>query len=133
MPSDAAKEKNRCNTLTVMYGRAVQSHNQEPEGEDPYRGDARQGLSPLLGTPITTTIMTSATTGAAPSPAQAHRQIAIFPSMGGKDAHSSSDNPVSTKACNVMQWFRRRSGVKPAIKGLSSVGRQHRHRQGRER
>ena len=120
-PSDVAKEKkNRRNTLTVMvepFSRTIKNRKgKTPTGETPAKAS-------LATTPITTTTTTSTTTAAGPSPAQAHRQTAIFPSMGGKDAHSSSDNPASTiKARNVMQWFRRRSGVKPDVEDMSAVG-----------
>ena len=51
------------------------------------------------------------------------------PRICGKDAHSSSDNPASTfNARNAMQWFRRRSGVKPDRPGPVYHGqRQHQH------
>ena len=42
--------------------------------------------------------------------------------MGGNDVHSLSNSPASTiKVCNVMQWFRR-SGVKPDVEDMSTVG-----------
>ncbi|KAL4078032.1 Pkinase-domain-containing protein [Scleroderma citrinum] len=119
-PSDAAKEKkNRRNTLTVMvepFSRSIKNRKgKTPTGETPAKAS-------LATTPITTTA-SNATTTTGPSPAQAHRQTAIFPSMGGKEGHSSSDNPASTiKARNVMQWFRRRSGAKPDVEDMSTIG-----------
>ncbi|KIM59638.1 hypothetical protein SCLCIDRAFT_27184 [Scleroderma citrinum Foug A] len=88
-PSDVAKEKNnRWYKVTIMiepFSCTMNWKGKTPTGETPAKAS-------LATTPITTTTMTSATMGAALLPAQAHRQTAIFPSMGGKDAHSSSDS-----------------------------------------
>ena len=120
-PSDAAKDKkNRRNTLTVMvepFSRSIKNRKgKTPTGETPAK-------ALLATTPISTpTATTTKAAGSGKSPGQVHRQTAIFPSIGGKDAPSSSDNPASTiKARNVMQWFRRRSGVKPDGEDMSAA------------
>jgi len=110
-PSDVAKEKkDRWNTLTVMvepFSRTIKN---------------RKGKTPMGEMPAKASLATTPTTAVAPSPAQAHHQTAIFP-RGGKDAHSSSDNPASTiKARNDMQWFRWHSGVKPDVEDMTAVG-----------
>ncbi|KAG6335082.1 hypothetical protein ID866_4010 [Astraeus odoratus] len=103
-PSDSANaKKNRRNTLTVMvepFSRSIKNRKgKTPTGETPVK-DNRDAEKQAALSSIA-------------SPSQTHRQTAIFPSMA-KEAHSASDNPASTtKARNVMQWFRRRSNAKP--------------------
>ncbi|KIM59620.1 hypothetical protein SCLCIDRAFT_27173 [Scleroderma citrinum Foug A] len=134
-PSDVAKEKNnRWYKVTIIiepFSRTIKNW----EGKTPTGTPAKASLAT---TPITTTTTTSTMMGAAPLPAQAHRQTAIFPSMGGKDAHSSSDSPaLIIEARNVMQWFRPQAAQwcqarrrRPVCRGQ----RQHQHeRPGKER
>ncbi|KAF8127635.1 Pkinase-domain-containing protein [Boletus edulis] len=100
-PSELAK-KNRRNTLTVMvepFSRSIRSRKgKTPVSETPVKDN--RGLEKQL--PPSSTA----------SPSQTNRAT-VFPSLA-KDGHQSHDMPASTtKARNVMQWFRRRSNVKP--------------------
>lgn len=101
-PTDAAK-KNRRNTLTVMvepFSRSIKSRKgKTPVSETPAK-DNRDDLEKQL--PPSSTA----------SPSQTNRGT-VFPSVA-KDEHQTHDMPASTtKARNVMQWFRKRSNVKP--------------------
>lgn len=101
-PTDSAK-KNRRNTLTVMvepFSRSIKSRKgKTPVGETPSK-DSRDLEKQL---PSSSTA----------SPSQTNRGTAVFPSVA-KDGHQTHEMPASTtKARNVMQWFRRRSNVKP--------------------
>ncbi|KIK93594.1 hypothetical protein PAXRUDRAFT_828808 [Paxillus rubicundulus Ve08.2h10] len=95
-------KKSRRNTLTVMvepFSRSIKSRKgKTPTGETPVK-DNRDSVKQI---PPSSTA----------SPYQTQRQT-VFPSMG-KDGHQTHDMAASsTKARNVMQWFRRRSSVKP--------------------
>lgn len=99
-PTDSAK-KNRRNTLTVMvepFSRSIKSRKgKTPVSETPAKDnrDLEKQLPP----------------SSTASPSQTNR--AVFPSVA-KDGHQTHDMPASTtKARNVMQWFRKRSSVKP--------------------
>lgn len=100
-PTDSAK-KNRRNTLTVMvepFSRTIKSRKgKTPVGETPVKDDNRDPEKQL---PPSST----------DSPSQTNRGT-VFPSVA-KDGHQTHDMPASTtKARNVMQWFRRRSNAK---------------------
>ncbi|KIJ64318.1 hypothetical protein HYDPIDRAFT_28762 [Hydnomerulius pinastri MD-312] len=104
-PSSAtdASKKNRRNTLTVMvepFSRSIKNRKgKTPTGETPVKDnrDVEKQMPP----------------SSTASPSQTHRQTAVFPSMS-KEGHPSNDMAASsTKARNVMHWFRRRSNVKP--------------------
>ncbi|KAF8837890.1 Pkinase-domain-containing protein [Paxillus ammoniavirescens] len=95
-------KKSRRNTLTVMvepFSRSIKSRKgKTPTGETPVK-DNRDSMKQM---PPSSTA----------SPSQTQRQT-VFPSMA-KDGHQTHDMAASTtKARNVMQWFRRRSSVKP--------------------
>lgn len=99
--TDSAK-KNRRNTLTVMVeplSRTIKSRKgKTPIGESPVKDnrDLEKQLPP----------------SSTASPSQIGRGT-VFPSVA-KDGHQTHDMPASTtKARNVMQWFRRKSSVKP--------------------
>lgn len=100
-PTNSAK-KNRRNTLTVMvepFSRTIKSRKgKTPVGETPSKDnrDLEKQLPP----------------SSTDSPSQTNRGT-VFPSVA-KDGHQTHDMPASTtKARNVMQWFRRRSNAKP--------------------
>ena len=100
-PTDSVK-KNRRNTLTVMVepiSRTIKSRKgKTPVGETPVKDNRDLGRQ----------LPPSSTD----SPSQTHRGT-VFPSVA-KDGHQTHDMPASTtKARNVMQWFRRRSNAKP--------------------
>ncbi|KAF9221803.1 Pkinase-domain-containing protein [Gyrodon lividus] len=97
-----ANKKSRRNTLTVMvepFSRSIKSRKgKTPTGETPVKDnrDVEKRMPP----------------SSTASPSQTQRQTA-FPSMT-KVGHQTHDMAASTtKARNVMQWFRRRSSVKP--------------------
>ena len=100
-PTDTAK-KNRRNTLTVMvepFSRTIKSRKgKTPVGETPVKDN--RDLEKQLP----------------PSSTESPSQIAhgtVFPSVV-KDGHQTHEMPASTtKARNVMQWFRRKSSAKP--------------------
>lgn len=98
--SELAK-KNRRNTLTVMvepFSRTIKS---------------RKGKTPVSETPVKDNRdLEKLPPSSTASPSQTNRG-AVFPSVA-KDGHQGHDMPASTtKARNVMQWFRRKSNAKP--------------------
>ncbi|KAF9234997.1 Pkinase-domain-containing protein [Melanogaster broomeanus] len=96
-----ANKKSRRNTLTVMvepFSRSIKSRKgKTPTGETPVKDSRAEKQMPSSSNA---------------SPSQSQRQT-VFPSMA-KDEHQTHDMAASsTKARSVMQWFRRRSSVKP--------------------
>lgn len=109
-PSESAK-KNRRNTLTVMvepFSRSIKS---------------RKGKTPVNETPVKDSrdLEKQLPPSSTASPSQTNRGT-VFPSVA-KDGHQTHDMPASTtKARNVMQWFRRRSNVKPEGEDSPDLG-----------
>ncbi|KAG9310881.1 Pkinase-domain-containing protein [Chiua virens] len=100
--SPESAKKNRRNTLTVMVeplSRSIKSR----KGKTPVSETLSKGSrDPEKQLPPSSTA----------SPSQTNRG-AIFPSMA-KEGYPTHEMPASTtKARNVMQWFRRRSNAKP--------------------
>ncbi|KAH7925023.1 Pkinase-domain-containing protein [Leucogyrophana mollusca] len=94
----AASKKNRRNTLTVMI--------------DPFKGTMKSRSKGKTPTPTGDTPTKDEKEKSPPSsyvpPLQPQRQTAVFPRV--EPALHANDMPASTtKARNVMQWFRRRS------------------------
>ncbi|KAH7882716.1 Pkinase-domain-containing protein [Phlebopus sp. FC_14] len=111
-PSDAtnASKKNRRNTLTVMvepFSRSIKS---------------RKGKTPTAEAPPKETrdIEKQATAPPSSIASPQTRQTAVFPSMA-KECHSNDMAASTIKARNVMQWFRRRSNVKPDVDESSEL------------
>lgn len=103
--SDAdASKKNRRNTLTVMvepFSRSIKARSKKtPTGETPVK-DNDKSVPPSAVTP--------------------QKQTTVFPTMGN-GPHSGMDMAASTtKARNVMQWFRRKSTAKAAPDDASDI------------
>ena len=97
-PTEAAK-KNRRNTLTVMvepFSRTIKRKGKTPVSETPAKENRDIEKLPPSSTA---------------SPSQTNRGT-LFPSVA-KEGHQTHDMPASTtKARNVMQWFRRKSNAK---------------------
>ena len=93
--ADASK-KNRRNTLTVMvepFSRSIKSRSKKtPTSDTPVKDNEKSVPSSAITTPL--------------------KQTTAFPTMGN-GPHSGTDMAASTtKARNVMQWFRRKSTAK---------------------
>jgi protein-serine/threonine kinase len=92
-----ANKKNRRNTLTVMvepFSRSIKSLSKKtPTGDTPVKDDEK-----------------SVPPSAVTSP---QKQTAVFPTLGKMHDGPTGDMAASTtKARNVMQWFRRKSSAK---------------------
>lgn len=89
-----ASKKNRRNTLTVMvepFSRSIKSLSKKtPTGDTPVKDDERSVPPSAVASP--------------------QKQTAVFPTLGKMQDGPTGDMAASTtKARNVMQWFRRKS------------------------
>ncbi|KAG1750401.1 Pkinase-domain-containing protein [Suillus paluster] len=94
-----SSKKNRRNTLTVMvepFSRSIKSRSKKtPTGETPVKENDKSVPPSAIASP--------------------QKQTAVFPTLGKMqdELHSGMDMAASTtKARNVMQWFRRKSTAK---------------------
>jgi protein-serine/threonine kinase len=92
-----ASKKNRRNTLTVMvepFSRSIKSLSKKtPTGETPVKDNEKSVPPSAVASP--------------------QKQTAVFPTLGKMQDGPTSDMAASTtKARNVMQWFRRKSTAK---------------------